>query len=140
MGHSSRFIASGGQLGLLSGLQHAGDLGEHAEVANYLADVSRLAAFSELVPEDDVDGPRHCSRRNLGGILLDSDLLEVCKSALRHLQLPRVPIAIFSSAPLRLCVLELLDNILANLAAGPAFEHSDLQLRPNLRCPCHCSF
>lgn len=131
MGDSSGFVASGGQLSLLSWFQHAGDLRKDAEVTNDLADVSRLATLCELIPEDDVDGSRHGSRRDLGGILLDSNLLEVCKSALGHLQIPRVPIAIFSCASLRFCVLELLDNILADLSAGPALEHSNLELRPH---------
>lgn len=131
MGDSSRLVASGGQLGLFSGFQHAGDLGQDAEVADDLADVSRLAALGELVPEDDVDGARHCSWRDLGGILLNSYLLEVGKSALGHLQLPRVSITILSSAPLRLCVLELLDDVLADLSTGPALEHSNLKLGPH---------
>ena len=129
MGDASGFVAPGGQLRLLSWLQHTGDLGKDAEIANDLADVSWLATFSELVPEDDVDGSRHRSRRNLGRILLDSNLLEICKSALRHLQIPRVPIAILSSASLWFCVLELLHDILADLSAGPALEHSNLELR-----------
>ena len=129
MGDASGFVAPGGQLRLLSWLQHAGDLGKDAEIADDLADVSWLATFSELVPEDDVDGSRHRSWRNLGRIFLDSNLLEICKSALRHLQIPRVPIAVLSSASLWLCVLELLDNILADFAAGPALEHSNLELR-----------
>ncbi len=48
--YPSSLVASSRQLRLLSRLEHACDLGKHAQVANYLADVSRLAFLSKLVP------------------------------------------------------------------------------------------
>lgn len=136
----SSLVAPGGQLRLLSGLEHAGDLGQHAEVPDDFADVSRLSLLSELVAQDDVDRPRHGARWNLGRVFLHPDLLEVSEGALRHLQFPGVPVAVLSTALLRLRVLELLDDLLADLPARPALEDPDLQLRPHFRRPRDRSF
>lgn len=140
IGHSSSLVASGGQLRLLSGFQHAGKLRKDAEVADDLAYVSRLPLFGELVAENNVYRARHGSWRNLGGILLDPNLLEISKCALGHLQLPRIPIAIFSGAFLRFGILELLNDFFADLSTGPALEDSDLELRPHFRRACDRPF
>jgi hypothetical protein len=66
--------------------------------------------------------------------------LKISKSALRHLQLPRVPITIFSSALLRFGIFELLYDVLADFPASPAFEDTNFELGPYFRCPGYCSF
>lgn len=66
--------------------------------------------------------------------------MKISKSALRHLQFPRIPITIFSSALLRFGIFELLYDVLANFPASPAFEDTDFEFGPYFGCPCDCSF
>ena len=68
---------------------------------------------------------------------MHSDLLKVNKSALRHLQLPRIFITILTIAPFRLSIFELLNHFLTKLATVSALEHSYLKLRSDFRCARH---
>lgn len=88
IGYTSSLIASSCQLSLLSWLQHTGKLRKHAKISDDLANVSRLAFLGKFIAQDDIDGPRHGSRRNFCWIFLYPNLLEISKSALGHFKFP----------------------------------------------------
>jgi len=129
--NTASLVASCCQLSLLSGLEHARQFWQDTQVADDLANVSGLAPFSEFVAENHINRARHGSGRYFGGVFLHSNLLEICESALGHLQLPTAPVAILSRASLGLSVLELLHDRLAQLSACATLKVADFELGPH---------
>ena len=124
--------------GLCSSTKHLGNIRNHNQRSREQASITCLCHLDTIVPQNDIDAPRHTTGWNLLSILLNTHTLPIHEPRSIHVQHPFRSIeAGVIRAGERLSVLELLCDGIGQRTALQAPKHTKQQLWSHLTRPRH---